>query len=71
MSVHQWAAEQVRNTLEAGQAQGYDPLMVMRALLSQVVEQSKECRSAGDLAQELQFLAENLDDDRDYAFMRP
>lgn len=71
MSVHQWAAEQVRNTVEAGQAQGYDAVLVLRALLSQVVEQSKACRGAADLAQELQFLAENLDDDRDYAFMRP
>jgi len=28
-------------------------------------------RNAEDLADELRFLAENLDDDQDYGFMRP
>ncbi len=41
------------------------------SLLSAVVQQSKALRSAEDLADELQFLAENLDDDQDYSFMRP
>ncbi len=35
------------------------------------VELNRAERDAGDLASELQFLAENLDDQRDYAFMRP
>jgi len=43
----------------------------LRALLSAVVERSKGVRSQEDLAAELMFLADNLDDGRDYAFMRP
>ena len=40
-------------------------------MLSAVVQQSKTVRSVEDLADELQFLAENLDDTQDYGFMRP
>jgi hypothetical protein len=36
-----------------------------------VVERSRGERDAKDLAAELQFLADNLDDERDYGFMRP
>ena len=46
-------------------------LMALRALLSAVIERNKSVRSLADLAQELEFLIENLDDGRDYAFMRP
>lgn len=71
MSVHQWAAEELQRSLGAAREAGFDEALALRALLSAVVEQSKAHRSAADLAQELQFLAENLDDDRDYGFMRP
>lgn len=71
MSVYSWATHAVQQNLQAGKEAGFDEVMVLRALLTQVVEASKAQRSAQDLAQELQFLAENLDDDRDYAFMRP
>jgi hypothetical protein len=71
MSVHSWAKEQLRVSLEAAGAEGYEPALALRALLSAVVEESKGHRSPTDLAQELQFLADNLDDDRDYSFMRP
>jgi hypothetical protein len=50
---------------------GFDPGLSLRALLSAVVQQSKAVRNAEDLADELRFLAENLDDDQDYGFMRP
>jgi hypothetical protein len=43
----------------------------LRALLSAVVQRSSCEREVADLAAELQFLAENLDDQRDYGFMRP
>ena len=36
-----------------------------------VVQGSQQVRSPQDLAEELLFLADNLDDRRDYAFMRP
>jgi len=50
---------------------GFDPGLSLRALLSAVVQQSKAVRSVEDLADELRFLAENLDDSQDYGFMRP
>lgn len=71
MSVHTWAKMQLQGALEAAGAEGFDQALALRALLSAVVEASKTQRSPADLAQELQFLADNLDDDRDYSFMRP
>jgi hypothetical protein len=46
-------------------------LLSLRALLSEAVELNRLEREVADLAQELQFLADNLDPERDYAFMRP
>ncbi len=71
MSVHSWARSTVQRNLHDAQVQGHEPVMALRALLSEVVQQSRALRDAQELAHELQFLADNLDDDRDYAFMRP
>lgn len=71
MGVHEWARLEIQRSLDAVDAQGFDHAMALRALLSAVVECSRAGRTAADLAAELQFLAENLDDDRDYNFMRP
>jgi hypothetical protein len=71
MSVHSWARDAVQNGLHDAEVQGYEPVVALRALLSEVVRQSKALREPQELAHELQFLADNLDDDRDYAFMRP
>ena len=71
MGVHQWARQELESSLERAQAQGFDPLMTLRALLSEAVELNRLERGVADLAQELQFLADNLDPQRDYAFMRP
>lgn len=71
MSVHSWARNTVQRDLHDAQAQGHEPVMALRALLSEVVQQSRALRDTQELAHELQFLADNLDDDRDYAFMRP
>lgn len=71
MSVYTWAKAQLQSGLAAAGAEGFDQALALRALLSAVVEASKAHRSPADLAQELQFLADNLDDDRDYSFMRP
>ena len=71
MGVHQWARQELESSLERAQAQGFDPLMALRALLSEAVELNRLEREVADLAQELQFLADNLDPQRDYAFMRP
>jgi hypothetical protein len=71
MGVHQWARQVIEHSLQGVAAQDFDQSMALRALLSAVVERSRAGRSAADLAAELQFLAENLDDERDYSFMRP
>ena len=71
MSVYEWARQELRRSHDAAQEIGFDPGLSLRALLSAVVQQSKGVRSAEDLADELQFLAENLDDQQDYGFMRP
>jgi len=71
MSIHSWARKALEGDLHDAEAQGYEPVMALRALLAEVVQQNKALRDARELAHELQFLADNLDDDRDYAFMRP
>lgn len=71
MGVHQWARQAIEESLQGVEAQGFDQAMALRALLSAVIERSRAARSAADLAAELQFLADNLDDERDYSFMRP
>src|SRR3990167_6910915 len=71
MGVHEWARQQIEQSLQQASAQGFDPALGLRALLGAVVELSRGERDAKDLAAELQFLADNLDDERDYGFMRP
>ncbi|MFJ3371895.1 hypothetical protein [Pseudomonas sp. NPDC086251] len=71
MSVYEWARQELRQSLDVAQEVGFDPGLSLRALLSAVVQQSKAVRSIEDLADELQFLAENLDEEEDYGFMRP
>lgn len=71
MSVYEWARQELRRSQDAAQEIGFDPGLTLRAMLSAVVQQSKGVRSFEDLADELQYLAENLDDQQEYAFMRP
>jgi len=71
MSVYEWARQELCQSLDGAKEAGFDPGLSLRALLSAVVQQSKTVRSTEDLADELRFLAENLDDDQDYGFMRP
>ncbi|MGA6107700.1 hypothetical protein ABS648_06255 [Pseudomonas solani] len=71
MTMHKWAREMLDRELAVARGAGLDEALALRALLSEVVERSKAVRPIDDLAQELCFLADNLDDDRDYAFMRP
>ncbi|WP_405119002.1 hypothetical protein [Pseudomonas leptonychotis] len=71
MGVHQWARQVIEQSLQGTEGASFDQAVALRALLSAVVERSRRERSAADLAAELQFLADNLDDERDYSFMRP
>jgi hypothetical protein len=71
MSIHVWARQALRQALdEAGKA-GHEESLALRALLGVLVERSSEIRGGEDLRQELLFLADNLDGERDYSFMRP
>lgn len=71
MSVYQWAGEELERSVAAARDAGFDEALALRALLSAVIDRSKRTRSSADLAQELEFLIDNLDEDRDFAFMRP
>jgi hypothetical protein len=42
-----------------------------RALLNASIAIFMQNRSAQDVSDELEFIAENLDDDQEYTFMRP
>ncbi len=71
MTAYGWARQELEAALLRAQEQGYDRQLALRALLAEVVELSRQSRGIEDLAQELMFLADNLDPERDYAFMRP
>lgn len=71
MGVHEWAGQEIQQSVLRADEQGFAPEMALRALLSAVIERNRLARSAADLAAELLFLADNLDDERDYSFMRP
>ncbi len=71
MGIHDWARHTLQAQLNQAAEQGFEPSLALRALLSAVVEASKCSREPEDLRQELLFLADNLDDERDYGFMRP
>lgn len=45
--------------------------LIGRALVNAGIAIWQESRSIGDIAQELSFLADNLDSDEEYTFMRP
>ena len=71
MGIHEWARAALERELNDAKQNGLAEELALRALLSAVVERSTRLRSAGDLAQELIYLADNLDPDQDYGFMRP
>jgi hypothetical protein len=71
MSVYTLAGKLMQQAVEQAQAEGYTEQMLARALMSEVIAVYKRERSNADIANELAFLADNLDDDIDYAFMRP
>ena len=71
MGIHDWARSMLEQNLSKAAAEGLGEGIALRALLSAVVERSATQRTADDLAQELIFLADNLDPERDYGFMRP
>lgn len=57
--------------LAEADAAGLSHDVVGRMLINQVIELYRQTRSIDDIASELTFLADNLDPDEEYAFMRP
>lgn len=71
MSIYKLSEAVMQQALnQAGEA-GYSEQEMARALMAEVLAVYKQGRTQADIAHELQFLAENLDEDQDYAFMRP
>ncbi|MCL5042263.1 MAG: hypothetical protein M1440_07335 [Gammaproteobacteria bacterium] len=71
MTAFSLAKEVMQQALAKGQQQGFDEQAVARALMAEVISVYKRGRSQNDIRHELEFLADNLDDDADYTFMRP
>ena len=72
MSTYQMVAKHVDAALAEAAAQKIESEVVARYLLSEAVRVFKQAnRSDKDIAAELTGLAENLEDDPTYAFMRP
>ncbi|SDU24751.1 hypothetical protein [Halopseudomonas salegens] len=71
MTAFSLAKEVMQQALAQGQQQGFDEQAIARALLAEVITVYKRSRSQADIRHELEFLADNLDDDADYTFMRP
>ena len=71
MSVYALAKTIMQQAVAQAEGKGYDEQLLARALMSEVIAVYKKGRTNKDIADELGFLADNLDEDADYAFMRP
>ena len=71
MSAYSIARQQVEGALDAARAAGIDGDVVLRAVLSTLVERYRELKGVEDLRAVLQFQMENCRGDEDYMFMRP
>ena len=70
-AVHEVVNRHVEALLDEAEAQQLPADTVARALLNKVIEIYRRQRSIEDVRSELEFVAETLDDDTDFAFMRP
>ncbi|PKM30669.1 MAG: hypothetical protein CVV07_05445 [Gammaproteobacteria bacterium HGW-Gammaproteobacteria-11] len=71
MSVYKLAAALMQENIARAEAEGFTDQALARAMISEIIAVYRRERTQVDIAHELQFLAENLDEDADYAFMRP
>lgn len=71
MSVYKVAKAVMAQGIEQAVAEGYDEQAFARAMMTEVIAVYRRARSMDDIASELKFLADNLDEDEEYAFMRP
>lgn len=65
------ARESFATLLAEANAVQADADVIGRALLHEIVSFWRETRSWTDVAEELRFVAESLDPDTDFEFMRP
>ena len=70
-SISDLARRHVKAAIDEGAGHGHPPDSVARALLGVVVEVYRAERSTDDIRRELEFVAEHLDPDDDFEFMRP
>lgn len=71
MSASKLVQEHVDALLAQARSQGVAEDAVARALIDRAVGIYKASRSAADIAAELAFVADHLEDDEPFAFMRP
>ena len=72
MSAHKELVEKHMAALLAeADAQGLPTDLIGREVINQVIEVYRKTRTIDDVASELNFLADNLEPDEEYAFMRP
>lgn len=71
MSASKLVQEHVDALLARAREQGVAQDAVARALIDRAVAIYKLSRSAADIAAELSFVADHLEDDERFAFMRP
>ncbi|MEH6798489.1 MAG: hypothetical protein V7681_04180 [Halopseudomonas sabulinigri] len=71
MSAYKVAKAVMAQGVEQALAEGYDEQAFARAMMTEVIAVYRRARSMDDIASELKFQADNLDEDQEYAFMRP
>ncbi len=71
MSAYSIANQQVDGALAAASEGGIAEEMVLRALLSTLVERYREIKGVDDLQAVLQYQLDNVRGDEDHEFMRP
>lgn len=71
MSAYKVAKAVMAQGVEQALAEGYDEQAFARAMMTEVIAVYRRARSMDDIASELKFQADNLDEDEEYAFMRP
>ena len=71
MSAYKVAKAVMAQGVEQALAEGYDKQAFARAMMTEVIAVYRRARSMDDIASELKFQADNLDEDQEYAFMRP
>ncbi|TVS17648.1 MAG: hypothetical protein EA417_05930 [Gammaproteobacteria bacterium] len=68
---YELARQHLESAMAAAKAENIDPERFSKALLSELLQQLRQHRSAADIRSEVAFELENLEGDQDFPFMRP